>query len=97
MSIKLGKLPFNVLLSAKRVVSSTPEIVYDILCNVRFAGRDKRGVGGDCPTISTGHNTVVDKIVLAGDSLGHPQIIATALATARNRLNSAKMDCVVHI
>ena len=70
MSIKLGKLPFNVFLSVKRAVTDAPEIVFDILCNVRFAGRDKRGVGGDSPTISAGHDTVIDKIVLVGDPSG---------------------------
>ena len=38
MGIKLGKLSFNVFLSVKRVVSDAPEIVYDVLCNVCFAG-----------------------------------------------------------
>ncbi len=54
MNIKLGKLPFNVFLSVKRAVSSTPEIVYDVLCNVRLTRFSKRGVGRDSSAIATG-------------------------------------------
>jgi len=95
--MKLGKIPFNTYLSVKRAVSDTPEIVFDVLCNVRFAGFDKRGVGDNRATVSTGKETVIGKITLAENVIGHEEIIAAALVTVRNRFNSTKMNCIVHV
>src|SRR5665213_502710 len=97
MSIKLGKIPLNVFISVKRAVTNAPEITFNVLCGVRFAGFNKRGVGGDSPAVPASNETVIGKIVLTGDPLGHPQIIATALATVRDRLKSLNYGCVVHV
>jgi hypothetical protein len=95
MKVKVGKLPFNVSLSVKRVVAS--KAVFNVLCNVRFAGLNKGRVGDSSSATRTGKQTVIGKIILDGDSLGHTQIVTTALATVRDRFNSADINFVVHI
>ena len=96
MGIRLGKIPLNVFISVKRIITDAPETAFDVLCNVCFAGFNKSSVGNDGSAIRAGHNAVIGKIILTGDSLGHPQIIATALDAARSRFNSANLGCVFH-
>jgi hypothetical protein len=95
--MKLGKIPIDVSGRLRPVISDSAETVYEVLCLTRFTGFDKRHIGDNRTTVSTGKETVIGKIVLAEGTIGHEQIIATALETMRDRFNSAKRDCVVHI
>jgi hypothetical protein len=94
MTVKLGTLPFAASLSVRRIIDT--EDVLDILCNIRFAGFDKGLVGDVGSTVGAGKQVVIGKLVLTGDPLGHPQIVATALATVRDHLKIAKLNTITH-
>jgi hypothetical protein len=93
MSVRLGAIPIEVSLSANRPVAGVCEIV----CLCRFSGFDNLGVGKRSTTRSAGNKTVIGKIVLAGDPIRHPQIIATALRAARDNMKSFEQNHVFHV
>jgi hypothetical protein len=95
--MKLGKIPIDVSVRLRPVISGSPETIYEVLCLTRFTGFDKCHIGDDRATISTGKETVIGKIVLAEGTIGHEQIIAATLATVRDRFDRANCDCVVHV
>jgi hypothetical protein len=94
MSIKVGTIPLNVSLSVEQV-SCTPETVLDVICKVRFAGFDKGSIGDRGVAVRTGKQTVIGKIVLTGDPFRHSEVIAAALATARNHVTN--LNFVAHV
>jgi hypothetical protein len=96
LGIKLGRIPLNVSISVKKVITNTPEAIFDVLCGVRFAGFDKSGVGRNSSALRASNETVIGQIVIAEGTIGHEQIIASALATVRGRLNSANLNRVIH-
>jgi hypothetical protein len=94
MTVKINPLVFTVSFFVRQIVGTSE---HEILCNVCFAGFNKRPVGDSRSTVLTGKQTVIGKVVLDGDPLGHPQIIATTLATVRDRFNSTNLNSVVHV
>ncbi len=94
MTVKIGPLVFTASLFARQVVGT---FEYEILSDVRFAGFNKCPVGDNHSAVEASKQTVIGKVILDGDPLGHPQVIATALATARDRFNSANLNYVVHV
>jgi len=56
----------NVLPLIKRAVTDA-----DVLCNIRLAGFNKRSVGSNSPAVRASNETVIGKVGLAGDPLGH--------------------------
>jgi hypothetical protein len=61
----------NVLPLIKRAITDAPEAVFDVLCNIRLAGFNKRSVGSNSPAVRASNETVIGKVGLAGDPLGH--------------------------
>jgi hypothetical protein len=93
VTVKIGSLAFATSLFARQVVGT---FEYEILSDVRFAGFNKRPVGDNLPTVGTGKQTVIGKVVLDGDPLGHPQVVTSALLAMRDRLNRADLNSVIH-
>ena len=93
MPQRLGAIPIEVSLSANRLVTG----VYEIVCLCRFSGFDHWGVGKCSTTRSAGNKTVIGKVTLAGDPIGHPKIIATALRAAWDNMKPFEQDSVFHV
>lgn len=91
MSVRLGEIPIDASVSVRPTNDSS---VYEAVLHCRFPGRHNGSVSGGTLTSITGDGTVLGKIVLTGDPLGHPQIIATALDAYRLRLESMKQDFI---
>jgi hypothetical protein len=97
MAIRLGTIPIGVSISARKLISDSPGITYEIVCLTRFTGFDKLSIGTDRTAVSTGKQTVIGKITIAEDVIGHEELIAAALATARDNLKRIEQDRVFHV
>ena len=95
MPIRLGPIPIEVSLSVRKLIANNPS-VYEIVCLSRFTGFDDLCIGKDRTTVSAGQQTVIGKITIAEDVIGHVELIASALATARDNLKRINHDCVFH-
>ena len=93
MPLRLGAIPIEVSLSANRLITG----VYEIVCLCRFSGSDNLGVGKRSTTRSAGNKTVIGKITLAGDPIGHPKIITTALCAAWDNMKPFEQDSIFHV
>jgi len=92
----LGTIPITVNLFATALVSDTPGTAHEIVCLTRFTGLENGVVGGCHSAASAGNETVIGKIVLAEDTIGHEQVITSALLTAWNNLKPMKQDVIFH-
>jgi hypothetical protein len=92
MSLRLGVIPIEVSLSANRIVTG----VYEIVCLCRFSGFDNLGVGKRSTTRSAGNRTVIGKVTLAGDPIGHPKIITSTLRAAWDNMKPFEQDTYKH-
>jgi hypothetical protein len=97
LTIKIGTIPIEATLSARKLISDNSGLTYEIVCLTRFTGFDKLRVGTDLAAVSAGKQTVIGKIVLAEGTIGHVELIAAALATARDNLKRIKQDRVFHV
>jgi hypothetical protein len=97
LPIKIGKIPIEVSVSVRPVVSASPETAYEVLCNTRFTGFNNFRDGRDSITIRTGEQTVIGKIVVVKDTLGHQEIVAATLDAARLYFKLTEHDGVFHV
>jgi hypothetical protein len=96
LSVRLGTIPIEVSLSANRLITDNLTICYEIVCLCRFTGFDHLGVSEGSTTRPTGSKTVIGKVTLAEDTIGHEQIVAQALRTARDNMKPFKQDHIFH-
>ena len=87
MSVRLGTIPIDVSLSFRQTDDAC---VREVILHCRFPGRHNDAVSSVRPTCLASDGAVLGKIILTGDPLRHPQILAAALRAYRDRLETLK-------